>query len=335
MKTENKRKQVYISPGKQTAANRNIKEREFWLKQLSDYPAKSKFPYDYLQIAVDRRQEVQTGTVILVIQPKREHELYERMVRLSRDSDHTLHMILAAGLAVLLSKYLYADNCDIIVGTPVYRQELDEGVDLINTVLPLRNRLKRHMTFKQLLLQVRETIIEATENYKYPMEILPDQLGIDNPGNESFPLFDVALLLENIHDRTYIDHIPLDMLFVFSRKPDGITAKLEYNGLRYKKAAVQKIGDHFVHLLENALNNPDLKLSQIEMLTEEEKYTLLEDFNCSGMEYPLEKTIYELFEEQVKRTPGNTAVIGTGDAGGGCITYKELNRKSNQQTLLF
>ena len=161
MNTENKRKQVSISTGKQAAANRNIKERDFWLNQLSDYPGKSNFPYDYWQTAIDRRQEVQTAALTLSIPPGREYEIFQRLIKLSRNSDHTLHMILAAGLVLLLSKYLYADNLDIIVATPVYKQELHQGVDLINTVLPLRNRIEKHMTFKQLLLQVRETIIEA------------------------------------------------------------------------------------------------------------------------------------------------------------------------------
>ncbi|MDQ8014080.1 MAG: amino acid adenylation domain-containing protein [Flavobacterium nitrogenifigens] len=64
----------------------------------------------------------------------------------------------------------------------------------------------------------------------------------------------------------------------------------------------------------------------IDFLTEQEKYQLLVEFNDTDSEYPRDKTIVDLFEEQVRKTPNNIAVVFEETK----LTYQELNEKSNQ-----
>lgn len=312
----------HISAKKQAAANRNIKERDFWLNKLSGELVKVSFPYDYSKNSPGIES---TGAVNNTRTFQFPPGVFHPLMRLSGSSDYTLHMILAASLVLLLARYSFENHGDIIVGTPVYKQDVEAGVQLINTILPLRTQLKNHMTFKQLLLKARETIIQATENYRFPIEILEEHLNI--PGDTgNFPLFDVALLLENIHDRSYIDYIPLDMLFSFSRKDNGIEGVVDYNSLVYRKSTIERIITHFIEMMENALANPELKLNEIDILTEEEKKQILIVFNDSAAEYPVEKTIHGLFREQVHRTPDNIAVIKDHVF----LTYGQLNRRSHQ-----
>jgi radical SAM superfamily enzyme YgiQ (UPF0313 family) len=329
---ENKR----ISVKRQTAANRNIKERDFWLDKLSGEPVQSGFPYDYLKTGSDNG--FTDHTEVFQFPGK----LSGQLMKLSKGKDHTLHIILVSGLVLLLAKYTYSfkGSGDIMVGTPIYKQDIDidepgndTGFEFINTLLPLRICLKSDMTFKELLLGVKETIIEATEHYNYPMEILLEQLNLPVSEGDEFPLFDVALLLENIHDRTYIRDINPDMLFSFSRTADGIKGVLEYHPAKYRGATIERMAGHLIRLQENALANLDLKLSQIEILTEQEKQKLLEMFNDTKAEYPKEKTIHQLFEEQAARTPGNIALRSTHTINNNVdtfITYRELNKKANQ-----
>jgi hypothetical protein len=84
----------------------------------------------------------------------------------------------------------YASLVDLML----YRQEV-EG-DFVNTVLILRNRLEPGITFKQLLLQVRQVLVEAVEHQNYPIEALLHKLDLPvspEPGAD-FPLFDIAIL---------------------------------------------------------------------------------------------------------------------------------------------
>jgi len=80
-------------------------------------------------------------------------------MKLCNERDNRLHMVLAAGVVVLLDKYTYKGSKDIIIGVPIYKQEI-EG-DFINTLLALRNRLTEGMSFKELLLEVRKTVRAA------------------------------------------------------------------------------------------------------------------------------------------------------------------------------
>jgi len=346
---ENKR----ISVKKQAAANQNIKERDFWLDKLSGEPVKSSFPYDYVKTGRDETFADHRNHAAVPWDLRNEvfqfpGELSTQLMKLSKGKDHTLHMILVSGLVLLLAKYTYSfsGHDDIMVGTPIYKQDIDNldentGLEFINTILPLRICLKSDMTFKELLLEVKETIINATEHYNYPIEILLEQLNLPVSEGDAFPLFDVALLLENIHDRSYIQHIVLNTIFSFSSTADGIEGVLEYHSSRYQKATIERMTGHLIRLLENALANLDLELSRIEILPEKEKEKLLQMFNDTEAEYPNEKTIHELFEEQAARTPSHIALRSTHTINVNIntnvdtdtdrsITYKELNSKSNQ-----
>src|SRR5699024_4710936 len=67
-------------------------------------------------------------------------------------------------------------------------------------------------------------------------------------------------------------------------------------------------------------------LKNLEIITPEEKHKILYDFNNTFVDYPRDRTIVDLFEDQVQKTPDNIAVIFE-DAQ---LTYKELNEKANQ-----
>jgi amino acid adenylation domain-containing protein len=313
--------EVTVSAARQAAANRNVKERDYWLKQLEGELLKISFPYENLGDGGDNRHRTFSFRF--------PDSTAQRINGLSKGNEHTIHMILAAGLVLLPAKYSYEEQDDIIIGTPVYKQEheTDAGngteIEMVNTVLPLRNRLNRRMSFKQLLLQVRETVIRATENYSYPIEVLMKQLNMPMTEGEDFPLFDVALLLEGIHDPSYLNHIQVNTLFSFRRNRDSIECTIRYNGSRYRESVIEGISRHYIQLLEQALSDPDEDLDNIQILTEEEKTQLLEEFNGDRMEYPEEKTIHRLFQQQAERTPHGIAV----EPG---MTYEELNKKSNR-----
>ena len=91
------------------------------------------------------------------------------------------------------------------------------------------------------------------------------------------------------------------------------------------------MGEHFGNILEEVLSDPDTRLCDIEMLSEEEKQQILCDFNNTKAEYPKGKTIHQLFEEQAAKTPDNIALVFEDKQ----LTYRELNEKSNQLARLL
>ncbi|NIM14695.1 MAG: AMP-binding protein [Candidatus Aminicenantes bacterium] len=313
------------------AAAQNIKERDYWLSQLSGELVKATFPYDY-------KKEEHQRSVREQVEFRFSETLFEKIMKLSNGKDVKLHMILVTGLFILLHKYSNGDTSrsDIMVGSPILTQEIDS--EFINRVLVFRNPVEDHVTFKELLLQVRETIIQTNENQNYPMEILLEQLGLPAAGRE-FPLFDVVILLESLHDKRYIEDIQYNMLFSFSRTGDCVKGFLEYNSLLYHERTVKRITRHYMHVLDQVLADVNRQISRIDLLTEDERQQVLFDFNDKETEYPQDKTIHELFEEQAERTPDGVALVGSWQLAVGKrerieehiqFTYRELNRKSNQ-----
>jgi amino acid adenylation domain-containing protein len=307
-----------ISGNIKIAASQNIKERDYWLNKLSGDLVKSFFPYDRKETAGNERR-------LDTLNFQLRGELFSNLMRLSNNSDNRLHMIFAAGLAILLHKY--TGNHDIIIGMPVLKQKT-EG-DFINRVLPLRNKLEPGMTFKQLLLQVRQTIFEAVEHQNYPMKALLYKLNIPSQG--SFSLFDAAALLENIHDKNYLKSINYNMLFSFLRTAETAAGTLEYNSSLYEKTTIRRIAGHFQRLFQVVFSDPDMRLADIDIVPEEEKRQLLVDFNNTHAAYPTDKTIHQLLEEQVEKTPGKTAVIYNDQY----LTYGALNEKANRLARLL
>jgi amino acid adenylation domain-containing protein len=293
------------------AANQNKKEKEFWLKKLSGGIEKSFFPYDYKRYVTETR--------VNTIKFKFHNQISQKLMELSNKSDLRLHAILTAGVVILLQKYTQKN--DILMGLPIYKQEDDS--QLINTVLTLRNQFDINFTFKELLIQVRETIVEASENYGYPIEILQEQLNESSTGSD-FQLFDTAVLLENIHDENYLQHVELNMVFAFLRTHRYLEGEVKYNASLYRKSTIERIINHLINLFHEVLFNLELKISGINILSKDEKKQLLLDFNQTQREYPKDKTIQRLFREQVEKIPDCTAVVGEDQH----LSYTELNRKA-------
>jgi gramicidin S synthase 2/tyrocidine synthetase-3 len=297
------------------AASQYGKERDYWLNKLSGELVKSCFPYDFKEINENqyRRESVKFGF---------SQELFSKLMAISSQLVHRLYMILAAGLVILLKKY--TGNDDILLGTPIYHQDI-EG-DFINTVLVLRNRINDGMSFREVLLKrVRETIIEANENQNYPIETLLFQLDMKNP-RDQFYLFDAAILLENIHDKKYLRRTNPNIIFSFSKGDNYLAGELEYNSFLYRKETIERIISHFTVVLEKALSNIDIQVRHIDILCDEEKQQQLFAFNDTKTEYPRDKTIDELFVQQVARTPDKIALTYEGDP----LTYRELNEKADR-----
>ncbi|MGD2085178.1 MAG: amino acid adenylation domain-containing protein [Candidatus Aminicenantes bacterium] len=310
------------------AASQFIEERKYWLGKLRGDAERTTFPIDYIKSPKEKQYITEH------IPLEMPGELNTKLMNISSGVEARLHMILTAGVVVLLNKY--TGNPDIIVGTTIDKQDIDG--DFINTVLPLRHQLRDNMTFRELLLQTRATMVEAIENQNYPMEILINDLDMnrDNPHDDEFPLFDVAVLLENLHDKEYLNPVHPGMIFCFKRVEEKIEGVIHYNPLLYNKETGERIGTHFTTLLRMLLDKVDGGLENIELLSEKEKKRLLYEFNETEAPYPGDKTIHRLFEEQVVQAPDHTALVGEITSPGApihnkvYISYRELNEKSNR-----
>ena len=295
------------------AASQSFREKKYWSDKLSGVQGGCCFPYDF--------ETVPQKAVIDIFRFKLSGAMASQLIKLSNKSYSRLHMILTACVAVLLERY--SGSSDIIIGMPVDKQ--DREGDFINTVLAVRNLLQENMTFRELLSQVRQSVIEAVEHQNYPIEVLLYDLGMTM--NESyFPLFDVAIILENIHDKKYLSHVSTSMNFIMMAEDDYLDAAIEYNSLLYKPETVERIAGHFIKVLEETVFNVNIRLEEVSVLSKNEIENMLSGSISNKVNFPGKKTIHGLFEEQAVISAEETAVIHEEKS----LSYRELNERANR-----
>ncbi|MCU0289027.1 MAG: AMP-binding protein, partial [Acidobacteria bacterium] len=296
------------------AANQFINEKKYWLAELSGELNLSSFPGN------TRKKEPVNNRAVLSF--RMEGKLFERLMQMSDGGDPNLHIILSAALIALLERY--TANRDIIIGTTIDRQE--STGNLSNTILPLRLRLNDNITFKQLIINVKEKIEQAIENQNYPIEHLVYQdLHMKKPA-EGFALFDVGLILKNLQEKKYIQHLQLNILFTFFKTPGYLECEVDYNSAVYPNVTIEQVGTHFRQFLETAAFQVDREIMAIEILSETEKHWLLHEFNQSILTYPDNKTIHMLFEDRAASGPDCTALIHKDEH----FSYKNTNENANR-----
>ncbi len=265
-------------------------------------------------------------------------EIITGLNNLCIENNVSLFMMLQAIAKVLL--YRYSGQTDIILGSPVAgrnHQDLESQIGFYVNTLVLRDIVKGDLGFIELLKSVKQTCTEAFDNQSYPFDRIVEDLDIKR-GLSRSPLFDVMLVLQN-NETTAIEFDGLnvspyeteslvskfDMTFNFVENEGSLFCSIEYNTDIYNEDRIKRMADHLEILISSVLDNPEARIKDLEIIPEEEKDLLLNVFNDSKADYPKDKTIVDLFEEQVEKTPDNVAVVFEEVE----LTYRELNKKAN------
>jgi amino acid adenylation domain-containing protein len=317
------------------AASQKVKEEKYWQDRLSGELVPTYFPFDWGD-SRGRRYEPSS------LRGEFPGKLFCGLKKLCNQSDVRLHMILVAGVVVLLNKY--TGSRDVVVCAPIYRQKVSG--EFTNTILLLRNKIEPAMSFRELLVRVKETIVGAVENQGYPLQVLMDRLNIPFSG-VGFGLLSTAILLQNIHDRQYIRHINPNMTFSFKRLEQSLEAGVEYNARVYRRETVSRILHHLEYLLTESLGDIDRTLSALQVMSESERRQMLDTLDHTAVGCPGDTTIQCLFEEQAAKTPDHIAVVApaagtpgerklTGSQRSfGSVSYEELNRQASRLAALL
>jgi len=291
-----------------------LSQKIYWLNKLSGELPETTLIADYVRPVLDSGKEREVAFEL-------SSELSEAIFKLAKKSDLSIYLILLATAKILLHKY--TSNRDVIVGSPVYNPEKSDR--LINRVVPLRSTVTPQLTFKEFLLQVKDTAIAAYSHQNYPFAELVRLLKLSETQSRC-PIFEVAVLWENIHSASDLAELGNDLTIALKVEGNRIVGKIEYSDLLFKDETIRRLTAHYVNLLENVTNNIHLKIADLSFLSKSEIRQLLETFNDNAREYPVERTIHDLFESQVEKTPDRIAVVFEETQ----LTYRELNAKANQ-----
>ena len=116
-------------------------------------------------------------------------------------------------------------------------------------------------------------------------------------------------------------------IHIDDRDSEGIfRVHYDYLTEKFTEDEIEKIHRHICNLLFDGIANPNKKLHELSILTPEEQQKLLYTFNDTAVEYPKDKCVHQLFEEQVERTPDKTAIVACDKT----LTYREVNEEANR-----
>ncbi len=193
--------------------------------------------------------------------------------------------------------------------------------------------------FTDLVQQVKQTTLEAFEHQQVPFEKVVNAV-MKERDMSSNPLFKVLFVLQNIPNipKLRLGEVQLstenyehttskfDITFIITETALGLQGSVEYCTDLYNEQMIERMMGHYKELLHSVVREPQQKIGILPMLTQAEKHQLLVEFNDTEVTYPRDKTIVDLFEEQVERSPQAVAVILEEEQ----LTYKELNERSNK-----
>ncbi|PJI09448.1 MULTISPECIES: hybrid non-ribosomal peptide synthetase/type I polyketide synthase [Clostridium] len=329
----NKQYRDFVDWEKQYVDSDDIKISEkYWLNKLSgdinivnlpaDYPIKSEVSFAANTVKMKIYNNVVSGLKVI-----------------ARRNKCSLYMILVSTFNVLLKKL--SGNDDILVGTPVTNRAdglFDESIGMFTNTIVLRNNPSDEKKFESFLSEVKQNCLEAYSHMYYPFNFLNSNANKSKNGENS--LINVMFVYENVNQRIFkindLEVSPYEYKAKVSEF-DFIIEILEENGIfninltyktdLFKEDTVKRWGEYYKNIFDFILNknNEDFKIKDIDIIGEDEKNKLLYEFNDTKAEYPKDKTINELFEQQVEKTPDNTAVVFEDKE----LTYRELNEKSN------
>jgi len=270
-------------------------------------------------------------------------ELSRKIRSLTKHYGVTLHSVLLSGFNILMSKY--TGQQDILIGSPIANRHHRETEGLIGFFVNMqvhRTLLSRIQSYEELITQVHQDQIAAQVNQDVPFEKLVEALGVERDTSRH-PLFQVLFSVQSFADenklpdshRKYFkrfqgtvsyDIEKFDLSIFINDSAEEIKGQISYAASLFYPGTIGRLIDHYIFLLEQLIDSPKSRYSELTVLRPCEYRQIVYDWNRTGKDFKLNQTIHELFEEQVARTPDAIALVYEGRQ----LTYKELNERSNQ-----
>jgi amino acid adenylation domain-containing protein len=278
------------------------------------------------------------------------------LYRLCETEGVTLFMAALAAYASLLAHYTRQD--DIIIGSPISDRSKVETEGLIGfmlNTLPLRVRVDRNLTFRDLLRQVRETCLAAYNFQAVPYESLMQHLSIERDGTGN-PLFRTVLTLLNTPRVERADEglwgrdeqpfdisgfagdtgphetvagngtAMFDVSITLTEKHGGIWGKTEHNADMLDEASVAGLVERFQLLLRSAAEDPGRRIGDLSLQTATQRADMLQHF-CSGKtRTQTVECLHQFVERHAREQPDAVAI----EHEGTLLGYGELNARANR-----
>ena len=307
------------------------KYEEYWISKFKNSElSQLNLPYDYKMPANRSYKGNKISNVI-------DERQFRKIERYAKKIGVSPYMLFISAFFILL--YKYTGQEEITLGSPIANRDINETKRMIGMFvnnIVVKANINAEETFRDFLNQMKEQILDDISNQPYPFDMLVKKLGIKGDNSRN-PLFDVMFTYQNKEENMLnLDEHEVQVIEIDNKiakfnlsleiKPKTHTINIEYCTDLFKKQTIERLFEHYMNVINCIVNDSDIIIKEITVISEKEQVKILNKFNETKLEYDENKTISQLFEEQVNKTPNNIAIVFEKQN----ITYKELNERANQ-----
>ncbi len=305
---------------------------KYWLEQFASPPAALDLPYDRPRPS-NKTFNAAVESFIL------DETLLKDLKRLGAKNGATLFATLLAGFNVLLNRL--SGQSDLVVAVPAAGQSMigeDRLVGHCANLLPVRSEVRSDESFADYIKRVKKTVLDAYEHQNYTYGLLVQRLALPRDPSRSpllSAMFNIdrsgfkgldlgGLELEITTNRKA--YATFDIYFNMLETDNGVVIDCEYNTDLFDAATIGRWLGHYSALLAGAVADSALAVAHLPLLAGNERNRQLDEWNATAREYPRDRCVHQLVEEQAGRTPDAVAVEIEGET----LTYGELDKKANR-----
>jgi amino acid adenylation domain-containing protein len=244
-------------------------------------------------------------------------EAAEKLIKLTKGSELSIYVALAAAFTVFA--YKYSRNEDIIIGSPLYK-----AGDSKNILVPLRTKVRGDSTFRDCLLDMKQTVLEAYSNQDYPFEKILHLLGITQ-GHDRLSILDVVISSAGIHETRDLSSLDIPLTLIFTCRGESVSGVARYKTALFHDQTIKRIVSRYLVVCDWLLQNVTSNISEASLITDQERKQLVFDYNETSRPYPLDRSFRQLFAQQVNASPDPIAVTSSA----GSLSYSHLKARSD------
>lgn len=237
---------------------------------------------------------------------------FESMKKICNNSPLAFYALIVSAFQYVLSRYTGEEKVHIL--SPILKD--DGKIKEINDCVIINGILNPESSFNEFLKNVSKEITLSNRLSNFPVVKIINDFEIEN---QNYNISKHIVRCKNIHERIIREDFQL--LLEIDINEDEILLELFCGDY----ISTTNVLTHISNVLKEVIHNSNIKLKDINMLSSAEE-NLLVHFNDTNTEYPKDKTLHELFEEQAEKTPDNISVVFENNK----LTYKELNEKANK-----
>ncbi|NOQ25392.1 MAG: amino acid adenylation domain-containing protein [Bacteroidales bacterium] len=238
--------------------------------------------------------------------------------RISNNSDVGTYIILLSILKYQL--FLYSGKGDFSVGSVFFGNNAENSDYLIS-----REHIDENLLLSDVLGIVKKSYIDDN-NHPYPsFQKIYEKLCL-REGLKNIELFDIALVSEKLFSGNKEVFKKFNILMILKENGEDFCIDVYSRSEGMDLQQIHYFCQNYVQNINNFQDNYTKRIKDIDILADSEKKLILSDFNNTDKDFPKNKSVIDLFENQLERTPDKCALKYNGEE----LSYRELNEKANQ-----